>query len=168
MTTRGRMEKLSEEELREALKERRAGTLLDLRERELEPMDLSGWDLTGVDFTLSSFQDVVLSGSSVENALFDGCPMKGASFRNANLKTASFRYCDMRQCDIRGADLFGAVLEYAAAVGAAVRIRTLAVGDFFVPHGDHAHLLKDVGLDDESIAQAVRTTVREAGVCSGR
>ena len=94
MTTRGRMEKLSEEELREALKERRAGTLLDLRERELEPMDLSGWDLTGVDFTLSSFQDVVLSGadftgSSVENALFDGCPMKGASFRNANLKTAS-------------------------------------------------------------------------------
>ena len=61
-----------------------------------------------------------------------------------------------------------AVLEYAAAVGAAVRIRTLAVGDFFVPHGDHAHLLKDVGLDDESIAQAVRTTVREAGVCSVR
>ena len=61
-----------------------------------------------------------------------------------------------------------AVLEYAAAVGAAVRIRTLAVGDFFVPHGDHAQLLKDVGLDDESIAQAVRTTVREAGVCSVR
>lgn len=122
MTTRGRMEKLSEEELREALKERRAGTLLDLKERELEPMDLSGWDLTEVDFTLSSFQDVVLSGadftgSSVENALFDGCPMKGASFRNANLKTASFRYCDMRQCDIRGADLFGAVLEYADLTG---------------------------------------------------
>ena len=58
-----------------------------------------------------------------------------------------------------------AVLEYAGAVGATVRIRTLAVGDFFVQHGDHAHLLRDVGLDDESIAQAVRATVREAGVC---
>lgn len=60
------------------------------------------------------------------------------------------------------------VLEYAAAIGVSAQIRTLAVGDFFVQHGDHAHLLKDVGLDDESVAQAVRNTVREAGVCCVR
>ena len=60
------------------------------------------------------------------------------------------------------------VLEYAAATGVSAQIRTLAVGDFFVQHGDHAHLLKDVGLDDESVAQAVRNTVREAGVCCVR
>ena len=58
-----------------------------------------------------------------------------------------------------------AVLEYACAVRAQACIRVLAVGDFFVQHGDHAHLLKDVGLDDESVAQAVLHTVREAGVC---
>ena len=60
------------------------------------------------------------------------------------------------------------VLEYATATGVSAQIRTLAVGDFFVQHGDHAHLLKDVGLDDESVAQAVRNTVREAGVCCVR
>lgn len=60
------------------------------------------------------------------------------------------------------------VLEYAAATGVSAQIRTLAVGDCFVQHGDHAHLLKDVGLDDESVAQAVRNTVRKAGVCCVR
>ena len=118
----GHMEKLSQEELTKALSKRTKDRLLDLRERELEPMDLTGWDLGHVDFTLSSFQGVVLNGvdftgSSVENALFDGCPMKGACFQDANMKTASFRYCDMRKCNIKGADLYGAVLEYADLTG---------------------------------------------------
>ena len=116
------MEKLSEEELKSCLEQREKGELLDLRERELEPMDLTGWDLRSVDFSLSSFQNVILNeadftGSSVENALFDGCPMKEACFQNVNMKTASFRYCDMRKCNIKGADLFGAVLEYADLTG---------------------------------------------------
>lgn len=59
-----------------------------------------------------------------------------------------------------------AVLEYAASCGACVPVRVMAVGDLFVQHGDHRHLLKEVGLDDEAIAQAVRGTVRrEAAVC---
>ena len=59
-----------------------------------------------------------------------------------------------------------AVLEYAASCGACVSVRVMAVGDLFVQHGDHRHLLKEVGLDDEAIAQAVRETVRrEAAVC---
>lgn len=59
-----------------------------------------------------------------------------------------------------------AVLEYAASCGACVPVRVMAVGDLFVQHGDHRHLLKEVGLDDEAIAQAVRKTVRrEAAVC---
>ena len=59
-----------------------------------------------------------------------------------------------------------AVLEYAASCGACVPVRVMAVGDLFVQHGDHRHLLKEVGLDDEAIAQAVRETVRrEAAVC---
>lgn len=62
---------------------------------------------------------------------------------------------------------FGSVvLEYAASCGACVPVRVMAVGDLFVQHGDHRHLLKEVGLDDEAIAQAVRETVRrEAAVC---
>ena len=59
-----------------------------------------------------------------------------------------------------------AVLEYAASCGACVPVHVMAVGDLFVQHGDHRHLLKEVGLDDEAIAQAVRETVRrEAAVC---
>ena len=58
------------------------------------------------------------------------------------------------------------MLEYAASCGACVPVRVMAVGDLFVQHGDHRHLLKEVGLDDEAIAQAVRETVRrEAAVC---
>lgn len=46
-----------------------------------------------------------------------------------------------------------AVLEYAAVSGCRPRIRPLAVGDMFVQHGDHKHLLQDVGLDDDSIVR---------------
>ena len=81
------------------------------------------------DLTLSSFQNVVLNdasfhGSTVENALFDGCPLHGADFRDANMATASFRYCDMGGCDIRGADLFGAILEHAMLEGVVSDERT--------------------------------------------
>lgn len=56
---------------------------------------------------------------------------------------------------------FGAaVLEHAAVTGVQACVRPLAVGDMFVQHGDHKHLLEDVALDDGSIAQAVRQAVR--------
>ena len=114
----GQMEILTREELEEAVLKRKPGERISFREREFEPMDLTGWDLSNMDFTLSSFQNVILnqvnfSGSSVENALFDGCSLHGADFQDANMKTASFRYCDMGECNIKGANLFGAVLEYA-------------------------------------------------------
>lgn len=48
-----------------------------------------------------------------------------------------------------------AVLEYAAVSGCRPSIRPLAVGDMFVQHGDHKHLLQDVGLDDDSIVRHV-------------
>ena len=118
----GAMKWLSEEELKKALAQRRAGERLLFRERELEPSDLTGWDLSNIDFTLSSFQGSTLnqvnfSGSSLENALFDRCSLKDADFQNANLKTASFRYCDLRNSNIKGANLFGAILEYADLTG---------------------------------------------------
>ena len=114
----GQMEILTREELEEAVLKRKPGERISFREQEFEPMDLTGWDLSNMDFTLSSFQNVILnqvnfSGSSVENALFDGCSLHGADFQDANMKTASFRYCDMGECNIKGANLFGAVLEYA-------------------------------------------------------
>lgn len=116
------MQRISIEELKERISDRKEGERLSLASYEFENMDLTGWKLENIDFTLSSFQEVILNGadfhgSSVENALFDGCPMYGADFRNARMVTASFRYCDMRCCDIRGADLFGAVLEFAKLDG---------------------------------------------------
>lgn len=116
------MKKMSKEELLGLLAERAQNDRLILREHEFRDMDLTGMDLSCADLTLSSFQNVVLKdvdlhGSTVENGLFDGCPLQGADFRDASMVTASFRYCDMRGCDIRGADLFGAVLEHAILEG---------------------------------------------------
>ena len=67
----GQMEILTREELEEAVLKRKPGERISFREREFEPMDLTGWDLSNMDFTLSSFQNVILnqvnfSGSSVE------------------------------------------------------------------------------------------------------
>lgn len=116
------MHRVSAEELREFLNSRKTGERVVLREAEFRGMDLTGWNLSHVDFALCSFQETILNGvdfhdSSVENALFDGCPLRGADFRNANMRTASFRNCDMRECRIEGADLYGAVLEYARLTG---------------------------------------------------
>lgn len=112
------MKRISEEELRNRIGARKEGERLSFFSCAFYGMDLTGWRLSDMDFTLSSFQEVRLdgvdfSGSSVENALFDGCSMRSADFRDSRMVTASFRYCDMRECDIRGADLFGAVLEHA-------------------------------------------------------
>lgn len=116
------MQRISIGELKDKLSNRKEGERLSLVSYEFRNMDLTGWKLENIDFMLSSFQEVILNdadfhGSSVENVLFDGCPMYGADFRGARMVTASFRYCDMRSCDIRGADLFGAVLEFARLDG---------------------------------------------------
>lgn len=116
------MYRISEEELKRRISERKPGALADCRELEIWGIDLSGADLSGVDFSLSSFQDTVLahvdfSGSRVENALFDGCNLAGADFRQADMRCGSFRYCDMSGCNICGADLFCAVLEHACLEG---------------------------------------------------
>lgn len=112
----GQMEKISEEKLKEILSKRTPGERIELREKQFEPMDLTGYDLSNMDFTLSSMADVILKdvnfeNSSVENALFDGTNLRGANFQHANLKMASFRYCDLGECNICGADLYAAVLE---------------------------------------------------------
>ncbi|MBQ8151060.1 MAG: 1-deoxy-D-xylulose-5-phosphate synthase [Clostridia bacterium] len=48
-----------------------------------------------------------------------------------------------------------AVLEHAAAAKAARRISLIGVGDCYVQHGDHQHLLEDTGLDDTTIMQRI-------------
>lgn len=57
-----------------------------------------------------------------------------------------------------------AVLEAAALLGCAPQIIPLAVEDRFIQHGDHKHLLEEVGLDDESIILAVRKTLEKKAV----
>lgn len=54
-----------------------------------------------------------------------------------------------------------AVLEYAALHGVQVDIRPMGVPDRFIQHGDHQHLLKDVGLDDDTIIQMIQTHLQE-------
>ena len=52
-----------------------------------------------------------------------------------------------------------AVLEYAAVCQANAQIVPISVPDRFVQHGDHKHLLIDVHLDDESIAEKIKATL---------
>ena len=113
---------LTAETLREKLKERKEGELLNLRDMELSDADLSGWDLSWVDFSLTSFHRVSfdhadMHSCAVENALFDDCSFRGTNFRQADLKGAAMRYDDLSGADISGADLFSAVLEHANLTG---------------------------------------------------
>lgn len=116
------MRRILSEELKKQIAGRKERERLSFTSCEFRDMDLTGWNLSYIDFTLSSFQNVILNGAdfhggTVENALFDGCPMCGADFSHSRMVTASFRYCDMRKCDIRGANLYGAILEYARLDG---------------------------------------------------
>ena len=109
---------LTTETLREKLKERKEGELLNLQDMELSDADLSGWNLSWVDFSLTSFHHVSfdhadMHSCAVENALFDDCSFRGTNFRQANLKGAAMRYDDLCGADISGANPFSAVLEHA-------------------------------------------------------
>lgn len=53
------------------------------------------------------------------------------------------------------------VLECAAEMDASVSVTVMAVEDRFIQHGDHKSLLKEVGLDDESIQQTIRRVLRK-------
>ena len=61
-----------------------------------------------------------------------------------------------------------AVLEWAAAHAVGSRVIPLAIEDRFIQHGDHKHLLEEVGLDDAGIASAVRKHLKESVANNGR
>lgn len=116
------MHKLSQEEFKNILKNRKSKERLALREIELFDMDFTGWDLSNIDFSLSAFHrirfdEANLEYSSVCNALFDECTLRNTDFLHANLECAALRYADMRGCNIEDANLYGAVLEYAKLEG---------------------------------------------------
>lgn len=54
-----------------------------------------------------------------------------------------------------------AVLEAAADMGVQPQITRFGVEDRYIQHGDHQHLLEEVGLDDDSIAQRIRNTLKK-------
>lgn len=54
-----------------------------------------------------------------------------------------------------------AVLEAAAEVGSCAIVERFGVEDRYIQHGDHKHLLAEVRLDDASIAERIRTTLKK-------
>ena len=54
-----------------------------------------------------------------------------------------------------------AVLEAAAEAGVQPSISCIGVEDRYIQHGDHKHLLAEVGLDDESIARRIRIMLQK-------
>ncbi len=55
------------------------------------------------------------------------------------------------------------LLEYNAAHGNTMDIHPLAVPDRFIPHGDHAILIREVGLDTDTVAMRIQKTLQEIG-----
>ncbi|MGO1369762.1 pentapeptide repeat-containing protein [Senegalia sp. (in: firmicutes)] len=112
------MRKLSKDEFKDILKNRKDRERLMLKEIELSHMDLTGWDLSNIDFSLSTFHRVKfdkanLENSGVFNVLFDKCSFYKTNFKYANLECAALRYADMTACNIEGSNLYGAILENA-------------------------------------------------------
>lgn len=60
-----------------------------------------------------------------------------------------------------------AVLEIASQNDINTKITCLGVEDRYIQHGDHSHLLAEVGLDDESIAERIRNTYKKDGPDNG-
>ncbi|NFN85707.1 pentapeptide repeat-containing protein [Clostridium sporogenes] len=91
------MRKLSQEEFKRILENRKLKERLVLKEIELFDMDFTSWNLSNIDFSLSAFHRV--------------------KFDYANLECAMLRYVDMTSCNIEGTNLYAAVLEYAKLDG---------------------------------------------------
>lgn len=123
MTTIGDKTKLiTEDELNQMLENRKEGERLDVVDRVLENMDLSGRDLSNIDFGESTFNSVNLDGtnldhSSIYKTWFNDCSMRGTILTNADMREASLRHMDMTNADISGSNLFAAILEYAILDG---------------------------------------------------
>lgn len=112
------MRKLSKEEIKNILKNRKPKEKLDLKEIEVYDMDFSNWDLSNIDFSLSAFHRVKFDGANIEdsnllNVFFHECNLRNTNLRNANLECAALRDADMRGSNIEGANLYSAVLENA-------------------------------------------------------
>ena len=54
-----------------------------------------------------------------------------------------------------------AVLEWAAQHQMECRLTPIAVKDAFIQHGDHKHLLEEVGLDDAGILSVIQKVLKE-------
>ena len=55
------------------------------------------------------------------------------------------------------------VLEHASVNEYQVDLFPMGVQDIFVPHGDHEHLLKDVGLSDDQIFETILNKIESVG-----
>lgn len=116
------MRKLSQQELKKILNNRRLNERLILNEIELYDMNLNNSNLSNIDFSLSSFHRVTFDNADLEyssllNVLFDDCTLRKTSFKHANLECATLRSADMTGSNIEGANLYSAVLENAKIDG---------------------------------------------------
>lgn len=60
-----------------------------------------------------------------------------------------------------------AVLEHSAEYAAAARIVPMGIADRYVQHGDHQHLLEDVGLSDSEICRKIKCIITKEESSNG-
>ncbi len=103
----------------------------------------------------------ILSGEEIECQVINAStlkPLDGACLETCFAKDIPI-FTMEEHCLMGG---FGsAVLEYAAMHGHFANIRPMGVQDQFVPHGDHQHLLSDLGLSNDQMAKTIRETLQK-------
>ena len=96
----------------------------DLREANLNTVDLSGASMHGVQARAAKFKDAVLVGADLSAGELEAADLRGADFTNARMDRV-----DMKIADLTGAILFEARLDRANFQGAILRDVNLSRAD---------------------------------------
>ena len=81
---------------------------LDIHERNLSGLTLTGWLIGRCRVDATPFHDVDLRGAALVSSEFEDCDFLRADLREVTLADSDFNGCGFTEADLRGADLRGA------------------------------------------------------------
>ncbi len=146
--------------------------------QQIQQFGIGRWQtlLEGTDATLLSVGSMTAAGLRIAT----GLQQEGISLRVINASTVKPLDNDtLEQLYSENKPVFtleehvlaggfgSAVLEHAAGYGNGIRIIPIGVEDRYVQHGDHRHLLEDVGLSDECVTEKISAIMAKEGRGNG-
>lgn len=113
--------------------------------QSLEGVDLSGMDLCALDLHGASLRGprlvrTNLSGSSLQEAIFDGAVMTSSSLAGSDVSSSSFRRADLMGADLNSLHGRGSTFEGATLIGAVLESAHLEDANFTAAIANSANL----------------------------